>query len=129
MIAQTLGQAEAQKISKANIDKVTSTFQSKFGEKAEEFYIKLAQETGMSVQYLNNLSATSPSAVLKLAGLDSKPTQPITTKPTGGSINTEAFNSNNTGVQEGSARVRQGASTRELVAAWKNAGAKVGKQS
>lgn len=127
MIAQTLSQAETEKTAKANISVVTSTFQTKFGDKAEEFYIKLAKETGLSVQHLNNLSATSPSAVLKLAGLDSKPSVPTNTKPTFGSINTEAFNATNSGTQEQSARVRQGATTKELVNAWKIAGAKVGK--
>lgn len=125
LIARTLETKEAQKVAQQNINAITSTFKDKFGDKAEEVFIALAKESGMSVQYLNNLAATSPNAVLKLAGISNKPVVSNVSKSSG-SINTAGF-TNNTSTQDLSARVKQGASTKDLVSAWKNAGIKVGK--
>ncbi len=88
-------------------------------------YNKLATDSGLTVTQLNTLAATAPSAVLKLAGLDN--TIQIISKSKG-TINTETMKQNNN--QDGlSARVKQGASTKELVNAWKIAGQKIGKQN
>ncbi|UOF80646.1 hypothetical protein [Caudoviricetes sp.] len=123
LIEQTISQKEAQKSTQENISVVTSAFMAKYGDKAEEFYINLAKETGMSVQYLNSLSANSPTAVLKLAGFTQTNSPPVT--KSSGSINTET---RKPGASEPeSAKVKQGASTKELVRAWKAAGATVGK--
>lgn len=125
LVVQTLTQTEAEAKAKQNVSSVINNFASKFGTNAEAEYIKLAQESGLSVKELNQLSASSPSAVLKLAGLTGKQEQTVVSKPTS-TVNTQTFNSN-VSQQELSARVKSGASTKDLVSAWKTAGQKVGK--
>jgi NACalpha-BTF3-like transcription factor len=125
IVQQTFVQNEQQTQAKTNTESVRQAFSNKFGDKAEEFYIQVAKESGIALSDLNRLSATSPSAVLKLAGIETKKVDPVVSKPTS-SINTESLN-NKSGNQALSARVKQGASTKDLVAAWKIAGQKIGK--
>ena len=121
LVDQTLTVKEKQRIFKENTESVTSKFTEQFGDKAEEVYNTIAKEAGLSVAQLNSLAGNSPRAVLRLAGLD-KVTSPIPGKPSG-SVNTQAFQ--NTKPTELSARVPKGASTKDLVNAWKAAGEKV----
>jgi len=125
IVEQTLVKKTQEQVVKTNISKVTSAFSGKYGEKAEEAFKTLAKDTGMSVDELNRLSATSPNAVLQLAGITGK--QVVT----GGgrmssSVNTDGLAPTDQSGQL-SARVKQGASTKDLVNAWKIAGQKVGK--
>lgn len=123
LIAQTLEQNESRRKAQVNIQTVTASFKEKYGDKAEEVYIAIAEESGLSVQNLNSLAASSPSAVLKLAGLENKQTN---VSKINGTINTQTLsNTNNTTPL--SARVKSGASTKDLVDAWKTAGKKVGR--
>ena len=71
LIEQKLRTAESQKAASLNVDQVKNSLTAKFGDKAEEIYIKAAQDSGISLTQLNTLSATSPKAVLKLVGIDS----------------------------------------------------------
>lgn len=122
-VAKLLAQREAQSKAQNNVAKVITTFEQSFGDKnkAQEMYTKVAAESGLSIQELNRLSATSPDAVLKLAGLTSK--QPAPVGKVHSTVNVDSFN---TGQQpELSARVKQGASTKDLVNAWRIAGEKV----
>lgn len=117
-VEAALARKEAQLTAKANAAAVIETFQKVYGEQSEAQFIKLAQETGLSVPYLNNLAMTSPSAVLKLAGL-TKSAQP-NIPHSSSSVNTEASFSNN---QELSAKVPLvGASSKDVLKAWRNAG-------
>jgi len=75
----------------------------------------------MTVEQLNGLSASSPEAVLKLSGLE-KRSQEIETSS--GTVNTEALLSTPKDKSGLSARVKQGATTKDLVDAWKIAGDK-----
>jgi hypothetical protein len=123
-VAKLLAQRDAQSKAQNNVAKVISTFEQSFGDKnkAQEMYTKVASESGLSIQELNRLSATSPDAVLKLAGLKEN-RQPA---PVGKVHSTVNLDSLNQGQQtELSARVKQGASTKDLVNAWKIAGEKV----
>lgn len=123
IVTQAIEQREVQKTSQQNINQVISVFNENFGEKAPEFYEKIAHESGLTVATLNKLAATSPSAVLKLAGIGTK--QTVTTPAKlGSSVNTDGI-SQTTQQQELSARVPAFASTREVVKAWKIAGEKV----
>lgn len=128
LVNQTLEQREAQRIASENVSIVTSSFTQKYGEKAEEIYNKVAQESGLSVQALNKLAATSPSAVLKLAGLVGQQASPAPGKPTG-SVNTESLPTGKVDPSTLSARVPRGAKTGDLVNAWRVAGQKVGKST
>lgn len=125
IVKQTIEQNEQQATAQSNIKKITDLFKEKFGDKAESTYITIAQESGMTIANLNRLAASSPSVVLKLAGLETKKVDQVITKPAG-TINTQSLNAN---AADGTltARVKQGASTKDLVSAWKIAGQKVGK--
>lgn len=121
IVEAALARKEAQSIAKQNTTKVISSFQEVFGDKtkAEEAYVKLAQENGMSVAMLNALSANSPDAVLKLAGIGKKQDSTPSGKPNS-TINTQALNQGNSSVP--SAKVSMvGASSKDITNAIKNA--------
>jgi len=123
LVTQTIEQKEQQSKAKQNAQTVASKFTEQYGAQAEAAYTKIAQEAGLTVQQLNNLAATSPNVVMKLAGFETKST-PVG-KPSS-SINTQALN--NTAKPELSAKVPKGASTKDMLAAWRNAGEKVKSQ-
>lgn len=123
LVNQTIEQKEQQSKAKQNADTVASKFTEQYGAEAEVAYNKIAQEAGLTVQQLNNLAATSPNVVMKLAGFDTKST-PV--GKTSSSVNTQALN--NTAKPQMSARVPRGASTKDMLAAWNNAGEKVKSQ-
>ncbi|MFA5142509.1 MAG: hypothetical protein WC471_06090 [Candidatus Woesearchaeota archaeon] len=126
LIEQTINRKTQETVETQNVGKVTNAFSGKFGEKAEEVYKQLAVDSGLTLQQLNLLSKTSPAVVLKLAGFaDTK--QPNVEKLSS-SVNTEGFGSSQN-TQGLSARVKQGASTKDLTNAWKIAGQKIGKPS
>lgn len=122
VVEQTLVKSEAQKTIKVNKEKVVDAFTAKFGDKAREVYEAVATESGLSVEYLNSLAGTSPSAVLKLAGIDSK--KVVETSIKKGSINTEALKPNENSTS--SSKVT-GTGTKDMVAAWRRAGELIGK--
>jgi hypothetical protein len=122
LISQTLTKNQEQANRKVNEQKVTTAFTEKFGAKAEEVFINLAKEAGLPISYLNDMAATSPTAVLKLAGIETKPS--TVQRPTG-TVNIASLDNNQQDVV--SARVKNG-STQALKDAWKNAGKKVGKE-
>ena len=119
-VEAALARKEAQNKAQANADAVIGAFTATFGAEGEARFIQTAQENGMTVATLNALAKTSPEAVLKLAGLKkgTAPTVPHSTP----SVNTQAnLNINN----EISAKVPLvGASTKDVLNAWKNAGIK-----
>ena len=124
LITQTLGQQQVKEREAQNESTIINSFTSKFGDQAEVEYKKIALESGLSIPEMNRLAKTSPDLILKLAGLDKK-TVPTVGKPTS-TINTAALSSNQTDSNL-SARVKAGASTKDLLAGWKIAGQKVGK--
>ena len=124
LVTQALEQRQTEEARKVNVTKVTSAFTEAFGDKAEENFINIAKEAGLSIANLNSLAATSPIAVLKLAGLVNKQQPSNITHPKG-SVNTEAFIASKP-QDEISAKVKDG-STQSLVSAWRNAGKKIGK--
>lgn len=122
LVNQTLDFKERQKQAKSNASQVASKFTEKFGTQAEVVYKNIALENGLSEQQLNSLAASSPNVVLKLAGLTEAKIAPVS-KPTS-SVNTETLNQK-VDPSTLSARVKQGATTKDLVNAWKIAGEKV----
>lgn len=119
LVEQVVTQKEIKKSSEANVSAVISRFKEAFGnDKARDQFLKLSQETGVSVTELNRLAALSPSVIYKLAGLNDK--APATPGKTTSTVNTQ--NSQVSG--EISAAVR-GTSTKDLVDAWHRAGEKV----
>ena len=121
LVNQALENRDVQKTAHHNAKSVAAQFTEKYAEKAEEVYNSIAKENGMTVEQLNSLSATAPGAVLKLSGLE-KSSQGI--EKSSGTVNTEALSSTSKDKLGLSARVKQGASTKDLVDAWKIAGEK-----
>ena len=118
LVDKRLSSVEHQKQAEANISRVTSKMSEVYGEKAEEMFYAAGQEAGLSAQELNSLAAKSPVAALKLIGVGDKvaPSQPAKSF---GTVNTEAINQGDQGKQ--SAKVPAGASTSQMVNAWRNA--------
>lgn len=72
VIEKKLQEKAVREIAQSNINKVVSTFKENYGEKAEEVFLNISKETGLSLKYLNELSAQSPEAVFKIAGIAPK---------------------------------------------------------
>ena len=123
LVNATIAQREQHSIAQSNAKSVADKFTEKYGSEAEAVYNTLAKEAGMTLDQLHNLSATSPNVVLKLAGFDNKPTTVAKPQST---VNTESLTNQST--DELSARVPQGASTKDMLKAWKAAGEKVKRQ-
>lgn len=121
LVEQVVEKKKAVEVAKANTSNVVSKMVEKFGDKAEQEFIRVAAENGMTVPFLNSLAARAPEAVLKLAGITME--KELYPNKTNSTVNTQAFNNNQ--LQEQSARVGFKGSTKDLVAAWKVAGEKV----
>jgi len=126
LVNQTLKQNEQKKTAQANASQVASRFSEKYGSNAEAVYNSLAKDLNLTPQKLNELAATSPNLVLRLADLE--PNVKTNVSKSSGSVNTEAL-AQNKAPQELSAKVPKGASTKDLVNAWRAAGEKVKQQS
>ena len=122
IVEQTLDNKEKLRVAKSNAGSVVSKFTEKFGEKAEEAYLTIAKESGLTVQQLNSLAASSPGAVLKLAGLGNTQPSPVSTPQ--GTVNTQSVGNTQSNANLTS-RVPKGATTRDMVSAWKVAGEKI----
>jgi hypothetical protein len=116
VVNKVISQKQQQAVAQSNQAQVVAAFNAKYGEKGEEMFMQLAAETGTPVAMLNQIAATSPKALLKMAGFDSTPVPPGKTTS---SVNTEGFTQAPTNL---SAKIPKGASTKDLVSAWKNAG-------
>lgn len=117
VVENALSAKEAQKMAQQNINAVVNAFNEKFGEKGPEQYKLLAQESGLPLEYLNKLAATSPHAIMKLAGMEVKQATPGKT--------TSSVNTTGMGSQPSTSGIKVkmvGASTKELVSAWRAAG-------
>jgi len=121
LVDQTLEVKERQRLAKTNASQVAAKFTEKFGTEAETVYKSVARENGLSEQQLNSLAASSPNVVLKLAGLAEAKTAPVSKSTS--SVNTQSLNQK-VDPSALSARVKQGATTKDLVNAWRIAGEK-----
>jgi hypothetical protein len=120
LVNNTLKQNEQKKTAQANASQVANKFTEKYGSNAETVYNSLAQDLSLTPQKLNELAASSPNLVLRLADLEPN----VKVAKSSGSVNTEALSANKP-PQEASARVPKGAKTSDLVNAWRAAGEKV----
>lgn len=123
VVNKTIEFREAQQRARNNTQSIANKFKEKFGETAQSAYEALARDSGLSLQQLNTLAATSPNAVLKLAGLNQQ--APSAFGKPSSTINTEALANTNSGNQNLSAKVPKGATTKDVVKAWKIAGEKI----
>lgn len=126
LVSNAIEQKELKAKASSNIQSVIDTFIAKYGDKdkADVMYNTIAKDSGLTITDLNRLASTSPSAVLKLAGISNVTPSDFVTKPNS-TVNTQALQPNDT--SKLSARLT-GTTTKDLVSAWKNAGVKIGKQ-
>jgi hypothetical protein len=88
LVSQTLTKQQQADLAKANIGTVVSAVTKAFGDKSEEVFYGKAKELGMSVEDINALASRTPTAALKLLGLDGVKTTPTSNT---NSVNTSAF--------------------------------------
>lgn len=70
LVRQELERERATSISMANQHEVVNKFTQLYGDKAQTQFEQLARDLNVPVTHLNNLAATSPKALYKLAGID-----------------------------------------------------------
>ena len=124
LVNKTLSIRENKAQADSNAKAVAAKFTAQYGDKAEATYNSIAKELNVTVTKLNELAATSPTLVLKAAGLTA------TIPPVGNSssdVNTEALS--NTAAPEALSAKVEGGSTKDLLRAWGRAGEKVKQQS
>jgi len=122
--AQADATTNAENQRKANQKIVVETFKAQYGDKAEEFYAAVAKNSSMSIADINTLAASSPDAVLKLAGIALKPVDNSGGLDT--TINTQALNNGSTDTDLG-IRLGKNTSSKDLSKAWANTRAAVNK--
>ena len=120
LVNQTIATRENKARAESNAKAVAAKFTEQYGDKAEVTYNSIAKELSLSVSQLNELAATSPTVVLKAAGLSAAKAPVVSSS---GDINTEALSQNAKSALP-SAKVA-GGSTKDLLAAWGNAKAKI----
>jgi DNA-binding ferritin-like protein len=122
VVARELASQKAKELAQSNLDAFKQEFTKVYGDKAEDAYTKLSQETGFSYQELNAMAAKSPNAVLKLAGVNEKATSRSTAIDS--SVNTQALLNQTQQKQFPSSKVT-GGSTQDLMDAMSRAREKV----
>lgn len=108
VIEKKSAQQAAQQNAKSVVEKLTAVY----GDKAKEQYYKIAESSGMDIATLDILARQSPSAVLKLAGIDSNKSIP---KLQGDVITTNL----GTDPSPKTSRVPAGATSKDMAAAFK----------
>lgn len=122
MVNATLTQREIALRNKANLESVVESVQKVFGDKAQETFYGKAKELGMSAEEINSLAAKSPTAVLRLFGIDKVAAPQVTGLPTGSSINTAGLTPNQqTYIGRNASTALVGATTADLQAERENA--------
>lgn len=120
LVRQELASTRQAEVKQANIDRVYKQFSSKYGEKTDEIFDQVAKEHGMSPSGLLDLTRTAPDVVLKLAGFTKTP-EPVSGLKS--SVNTAALQDNKS-TTTGSIRVNNPGNSKEVTAAWIEAGKK-----
>lgn len=122
LVEKTLTQREVEVQRKTNLQSVVSTMQQSFGDKAEETFYQRAKELGLSVEAINNLAASSPTAALKLFGIGDTRTKQNLPSPTKPSVNADAFKpQQETFIGRNQKPVILGSTTQELMSEMRNA--------
>lgn len=116
LVENKLKVLEEKKIQDNNVNKVINVFKENFGDKANDIYIKIAKDSGLDINTLNQLSAKSPDAVLKLAGLTGKSNETLDKISKG--LNSEGLININKNKAEPKKSVMYGATSSDLLNAW-----------
>lgn len=114
IVRKELTRTKQSELQEQNTSLVRDSFLNTFGDKAEAMYNKIAEDSGLSVAELNSLTAKSPKAVLRLAGLEGKK-QSIPGK-TSSDVNTQSLNTN---IQQNDGKLGLYPNSKDLANAWK----------
>ncbi|MEE8598847.1 MAG: hypothetical protein V3S69_04955 [Dehalococcoidales bacterium] len=111
--------AKSEKALKAsNLDSVGKIFSDTYGDKAKDELKALAVANGVGLDFIKQLSETSPKVVLKLAGLSD--TAVRRSEKSSGTVNTETFSSKPPAQENKS--VMGASNTSDLITGWRAAG-------
>lgn len=118
LVAKQLADRDANAVRVANESRVRDALVGKYGsnEKAKEVYEAKAKELGVGVDFLNEVVRRSPKAAEELFGVKQKEAGAAPTTP---SINTGALSNTRPPVER--PRIMVGATTEQLVSAWRAA--------
>lgn len=117
---RTMAEREAADKQTANVDLVRAQFSKQYGDKAGEEMSRVASSSGMTKAQLKALSASSPQAVLKLAGIKVENTPVQKTPYTAGN---DLPSPQPKPAQPKS--VMAGANTKEMIEGWRAAGERI----
>lgn len=120
VVEKVLSTKSREEQEKANLNTVTEQFSAVYGEKAKEKMKQLADENQVSLDFLKSMAKTSPSAVLKLSGINS---DSGTSHRSTGTVNTESFSPS--APVEKPKSVMYGANSDDMRNMWKWAGSQV----
>lgn len=121
LVDKALKQKTAEQQAADNIRTANRVMVEKFGEKAQKVLVDKATELGMDVSYLKATAARSPKAFLALMGVqDSAPAATGSMRTTSSSVNTEVLDATRSG-DKPSAKVATGATTKDMINAWRAA--------
>jgi hypothetical protein len=117
LVNQTLTQREIAAKKTANVSSVVAALTQKLGAEADKEFYKKAEELGMTAEQMNNLAAQSPTAVLKLFGLEGTKPQSIPSgSPVQSSVNTAGLQpQQHSYVGRNQTSINVGATTQDLM--------------
>lgn len=120
LVQQEIQKLKQQEVIQTNLQNVDNALKKKFGEKTSEVFQKTIIELGITKEMAIQMAGTSPKAFLKLFDTkgESIPNKPVS------SINSEAIINNSAETKPKS--VMSGATTKEMVAAWRAVKERIG---
>ncbi len=116
---QTLQETAQANSEAANVASINAKFSELYGSKAQEQMSEVAQQSGMTIKAISDLAKTSPSAVLRLAGINPAASAPVVPK-TPGMGSQDNFTPPPT--LETPKSIMGGGDTKDVVANWRAAG-------
>ena len=120
LVNQTLTKREQAALREANIKGVVARMQQALGAEADKAFYSKAAELGMTAEQINNLAAQSPTAVLKLFGLEGTQ-QPVQSKQVQSSVNTAGLQPHvNSFIGANTKQTNVGATTADLTEEYSN---------
>ncbi|MGW8180839.1 MAG: hypothetical protein ACWGQW_19075 [bacterium] len=121
LVLKALDTKQREETQTANEATAIKAFREMHGDAAKEALDEKAKELGVNTDFLKSVARSSPSAFLKLVGV--QPKSSSNTKQ--GDVDTERFINNQAPSNPQPSKIMFGASTQDMVNAWKQAGANV----
>lgn len=117
LTVEDLQRAEQEKIQKQNLKSVIEIGRKQFGEKLDEVVAKKCQELGVSVQWAQAQAASNPNVFLNLFGLKTESSEAAA--PTSGDYRTTINPATEPAPKKS---VMHGATSKDVLVAWRSAG-------